>query len=159
MHSSGVVILHYNSETRTVSILKKFVIPTPPGGSIGHALWIIYNELTKILALLDMKIFVREQAVPAHFIDYNRLMRVCGASDVALWNIKKEVFYDIPPSTAKKRIAGRGTARKDEVARGLVRYVGEQEYETNDVSDATAVGITFLIKGGYIDAIPDPLPD
>lgn len=90
-------------------------------------------------------------------MDYNRLVRVAGVTDVALWNIKKDVFYDITPSAVKKKITGDGRANKDKVARYLVPYVGEQEYETNDISDATALGITFLIKGGYIDAISNPI--
>lgn len=59
-------------------------------------------------------------------------------------------------TSVKKIVTGKGGASKATVAAHLERYVGAQEYATNDESDAVAVGIAFLIKEGYIDARPDP---
>ena len=85
-------------------------------------------------------------------MDADRLFRVGGVMDVALWQVKSTIFYDLGATTIKKQVTGNGRASKQEVAKNLDKYVGEQEYATNDESDAIAVGIAYLIKEGYMDA-------
>ena len=46
----------------------------------------------------------------------------------------------------KKLLTGSGKALKSEVALALESYVGTQKYETDDESDAVAVGIAWLIQ-------------
>ena len=51
----------------------------------------------------------------------------------------------------KKLVAGKASASKEEVAAALESYVGKQEYACDDESDAVAVGIAWLISGGFIE--------
>ncbi len=50
----------------------------------------------------------------------------------------------------EKTLTGSGKASKEEVAAVLERYVGRQEYATDDESDDVAVGITWLIRNSFI---------
>lgn len=157
LHCSGLAILHYDSATRSVSVVSKTTIPIPKNTVLGRALSIFYDTLSNMIAPLDVTHFVRERPITFHYMDSDRLMRIAGAADIALWKTKEKCFYDISPSTAKKIIAGTGHAHKETVAAALPRYIGDQVYVTFDESDAIAVGIAYLIKGGYIDAIKDPV--
>lgn len=55
------------------------------------------------------------------------------------------------PTTIKKIVTGSGVASKPIVEDNLKRYVGEQKYDCDDVSDAVAVAIAWLIEHGYLD--------
>lgn len=61
------------------------------------------------------------------------------------------------PTTIKKILTGNGRSLKETVAKTLTLYIGEQEYVTDDESDAIAAALAFLIKEGYIDDKRDPL--
>ena len=59
-------------------------------------------------------------------------------------------FYEIAPTTVKKLLTGSGKASKEEVAEALESYVDCQTYESDDESDALAVGIAWLILNKMI---------
>ena len=95
--------------------------------------------------------FVREQEImhiknPAE----RNLAKVVGLMDWQLWSLCEKEWYSIYPVTVKKLITGSGKAEKDEVAKALKKYVGEQDYECDDESDAVAVGIAWLIQQGEL---------
>ena len=50
----------------------------------------------------------------------------------------------------KKIITGNGNASKADVAATLEAFVGPQEYASDDESDATAVGVAWLLTNGHI---------
>lgn len=133
-----------------MSLVKKFIIPVGKTGEVGRALSHIFDTIVDIIASNDVQIFVREKAFIAHFGDADRLFRVAGVSDVALWKVREKNFYDINPVSVKKAVTGNGHAPKENVAKCLMKYLGEQEYETDDESDAAAVGIAYLLREGYI---------
>lgn len=150
-------MLHYDAATRSVSIIKKLTMPISAKNSLGHSLAILFDLFVDFVAPLDTKMYIRERAVLGHFADSDRLLRVGGATDVALYKAKGEVFYDLTPTSIKKIITGNGKASKQGVAKTLELYVGEQNYETDDESDAVAAAVAYLIKEGYIDDKRDPL--
>lgn len=69
------------------------------------------------------------------------MFKVVGVADLAAWQTRQGIFHEIPPTIVKKMITGKGNASKEEVAAGLVRFVGEREYASDDQSDAVAVGV------------------
>ena len=69
-----------------------------------------------------------------------------GVADLTAWQTAEAAYCEIAPTTVKKLLTGSGKAEKSEVAESLVRYVGALEYETDDESDAVAVGIAWLIQ-------------
>ena len=64
-------------------------------------------------------------------------------------------FDEIDPKAVKKLIANNIKAKKDEVAKALSLFVGEQSYACDDESDAVAVGVAWLLVQDMID---DPWP-
>lgn len=80
------------------------------------------------------------------------LSKVVGVSDLVAWNLRGQVFDEIHPRTIKKLVANKQDATKEEVAAALPQFVGEQEYECDDESDAVAVGVAWLIQNGFIES-------
>ena len=78
------------------------------------------------------------------------LARVVGLSEYLALEMGHGEFDKIPPKLVKKLVAGSSTAEKDEVAKALPQFVGEQEYACDDESDAVAVGIAWLIQNNYL---------
>lgn len=142
-----------------MSLIDKTTIPIPSSQVLGRALSVFYDALVNLVTPLDVTVFVRERVIPAHLLDTDRLLRVAGASDIALWKAREASFWDVNPSSAKKILTGNGRAHKEQVAAALTKYVGKHPYTTFDESDAIAVGVVFLLKGGYIDEIKDPVPE
>ena len=152
-----MALLHYDAATRSVSLIKKTTFPIPPKYTLGRSLAILFDLFVDFVAPLDTQIYIRERAVLSHFADSDRLLRVGGATDVALFKTKEKVFYDMAPTTIKKILTGNGRSLKETVAKTLTLYIGEQEYVTDDESDAIAAALAFLIKEGYIGDKRDPL--
>lgn len=134
-----------------MSIVNKLIIPTSRSIPIGQAASDLFDRFSDFIAPRNIDIYIRERPIIWHSTDTDRLLRVAGVIDVALWKIKRTVFYDFMPSSIKLTMTGNGRAGKNVVAEALTKYVGPQEYETDDESDAVAVGITYLIREGYID--------
>ncbi|WP_053070356.1 crossover junction endodeoxyribonuclease RuvC [Alkalihalobacillus pseudalcaliphilus] len=81
---------------------------------------------------------------------------VWGTADVALgqYGYVIEPANEIPPSEVKKAATGSGTASKEEVEIGVRKWLGLSDdyvFETDDESDAVAVGLAWLIREGHIE--------
>lgn len=72
------------------------------------------------------------------------------------WASGNREFQEVSPRTVKRLITGNANAEKEEVAQGLEKYVGKLEYACDDMSDAVAVGIAWLIQKKYIERLPTP---
>lgn len=110
-----------------------------------------------------MAVIVREQALdkqggPRNSRVIEVLHKVVGVSDLYAWGLGGRVFDEIHPKTIKKLVANDQLAEKDAVASALTQFVGPQQYECDDESDATAVGIAWLLQKGMIDS-PYPPPE
>lgn len=100
-------------------------------------------------------VLVRERAFTRFSRDTQALFKVIGIADLAAWQTRQSAFCEVAPKTVKKVLTGNGNASKAEVAQRLSAYVGEQEYECDDESDATAVGIAWLIENDYVRRVDD----
>ena len=49
-------------------------------------------------------------------------------------------------------MTGDGNAEKTTVASALEKYVGKQQYDFDDMSDAVAVGVAWLLQNKMIDS-------
>lgn len=77
-----------------------------------------------------------------------------------LWQAREMEFLELTPTQIKKAIANHIRAEKEKVAAGLIPYLGEQTYATDDESDAAAVAVAFLLIEGYLDPVlPIETPD
>lgn len=145
-------MLHYDEASRSVSIVWKTTLPIAKSIDAPIGLVMFYDKLCNVLNQNDVRLYIRERPFGVFHVDADRLYRVAGLSDLALFQIRKRAWIDMVSSHVKKIITGAGNATKDDVANRLAPYVGEQEYETNDESDAVAVGVAYLIREGYLDA-------
>ena len=117
----------------------------------GQLLEEINAALQKIYPL-DCNVYsVRENEIMKVKVPSERsLSKVVGLMDWALWTFYGKEWYSIYPMTIKKLIAGSGKATKEEVAEGLEKFLGKQNYKCDDESDAAAVAVAWLIQQGQI---------
>ena len=114
----------------------------------GQILAEIYGMITELA--VDVAVFVREKGFSRFPHETQALFKVVGVADLAAWTTCQTEFVEIAPTTVKKLLTGSGMANKDEVAAALDKYIGEQQFEADDESDAAAVGIAWLIRNSYI---------
>lgn len=121
----------------------------------GQILSEIAKELRGYLQDYPDAILVREKALAMVSIAAKTIQilhKVIGVTDLYAWACGNREFKELAPSTIKTTLTGNKDASKDNVAAALKPYVGEQEYDTDDESDAVAVGIAWLIKEKMIDS-------
>ena len=124
----------------------------------------ILNEITDFMSRFfpadreDVpNFFVRERALDKYAasgrqaVTLEQIFKVVGLTDAFLWRIYERQFAEIHPKTVKKLVTGDGLADKQKVADALADYVGPHEYQTDDESDAVAIGLAFLIENGIMD--------
>lgn len=110
----------------------------------GQILAEIYDLITELA--VDVAVFVREKGFSRFPHETQALFKVVGIADLAAWKTCQTEFVEIAPTTVKKQLTGSGKASKEEVAAALETYVSMQTYESDDESDALAVGIAWLIQ-------------
>lgn len=159
MRCSGIACLHYDAAARKASIVSVQHIPFAESVPVGKALARQMDILASLIASTRVPVVIRERVFIGHFADADRLLRVAGAADMTLWQISQQTFQEYAVTSIKKAVTGNGRASKEEVAAALPQFVGDWQYKTDDESDAVAVGLTFLIKEGYIDVPYEPTPE
>ena len=126
--------------------------------SHGEILSEIAAELHKYLKDYPSAILVREKALSMASIaakTIQTLHKVIGVTDLYGWACGQREWEELAPSTIKTIVGGDKNADKGEVAAGLEKYVGRQEYEVDDESDAVAVGVAWLIQKNFLTKIED----
>ena len=95
--------------------------------------------------------FVREHEISKQKNMGERyISKVIGMMDWLIYRLNTTWDDKLYPVTIKATVAGSGKATKEEVAKGLLPYVGNIQYANDDESDATAVAIAWLIKHNQI---------
>lgn len=159
----GFALLHYNSGTRTVELIKKSNVDNSQSKQKSHGSLLIdlYSEFVKYIPIAvahtvaENYAFVRERGY-SNFATQH-LAKVCGVLDLTVaLSSRTQWFYELPPASVKLMIGGSGKSTKEEVAANLPLYVGEQQYACDDESDAVAVGVAWLIKNEFIDKVIIP---
>lgn len=95
-------------------------------------------------------LLVREKGFSRFATETQALFKVVGVTDLAAWQSYERRFEEIAPASVKKLITGRGDASKEAVAAALEPFVGKQDYQCQDESDAVAVAIAWLLQNDYI---------
>ena len=88
---------------------------------------------------------MRERAFSRFPHETQALSKVVGIADLVAWQKKRSTFEEVAPSTVKKVLTGSGKASKNEVACSLEDKYVAGNFETDDESDALAVGIRWCI--------------
>lgn len=79
------------------------------------------------------------------------LHEVVGVSDLYAWGFGARQFDEVTPKRVKLLVANDSSAKKEDVAAALPRFVGDLTYACDDESDAVAVGIAWLIDHRKLD--------
>lgn len=114
----------------------------------GEMLHKISDEIKSYLKSTEEIVVVREGGCSCLINATQILFKVVGICDLISWEEKETVPIDISPTSIKKIITGDGRADKETVAQFLPLYIGDQHYETDDESDAVAVGVAWMIQNG-----------
>lgn len=80
------------------------------------------------------------------------LHKVIGVVDLYAWSLGNRVIDEVPVPTVKKAVTNDPDAKKEEVLASLDQFVGQHDYACDDESDATAVGIAWLLREGKLDS-------
>jgi crossover junction endodeoxyribonuclease RuvC len=103
----------------------------------------------------DIEAVVRERGFSRFPSVTQSLFRVVGVSDLYAWKNGYPKIVDIPVKTVKERIAGRGNADKKAVeaaVRRLLNLPDDFTFETDDESDAVAVGLAYYYLSDLLNA-------
>lgn len=116
---------------------------------IGKKLENVGLAIEYLLGKYPIKHVVREKGFTRFAGTTQKLFKVVGVSDLVYFKAGfAGEMPEIPPTTIKKLLTGDSKADKLAVEQEVRRYlVSEQvgyEFESDDTSDAVAVGITFL---------------
>jgi crossover junction endodeoxyribonuclease RuvC len=99
-------------------------------------------------------IIAREVWPPArNYVQNNKIHGAWSAVERALSRYGYEVNEHLTPSNVKKTVTGNGAAKKPEVAEAVrkILNLGEDyEFDSDDHSDAAAIGLAYLIREGLI---------
>ena len=156
MHRPGFALLDYDEEKRTVSVRRMSVVDNKQTTkSHGQIQGEIAKELRSYQQEEPNATLIREEAqAMVHFSakTIQVLHKVVGVADQYAWACGQRVFEEIGPKRIKKLLTGDGNAEKTTVASALEKYVGKQQYDFDDMSDAVAVGVAWLLQNKMIDS-------
>lgn len=113
----------------------------------------ILSEIEEHLSDHTVDVYVRERGLSRFNAEVQALFRVVGISDLVAWRSSHDAFFELAPASVKKLITGNGKASKEQVASCLETYIGNQDYLSDDESDACAVGIAWLIDNGFLEPL------
>lgn len=164
MRCPGFAALRYNAADRTVTLLRKSIVANrkkpagQPAKTHGQILNEIIAEFNEYILKLTPSVFVRERAFARFNNETKIINKVVGVTDLVLWQYFRKDFIELTPLSVKKTVSNDSSASKDKVADRLSNFIGPQNYQTDDESDAAAVGVAWLVQNGYLDS-PYPQED
>lgn len=128
-----------------------------PADKLPEKLANIYFNLDDLLSRYEFTHIVKEKGFTRFHDATRKLAKVEGVVDFTLYcNGYPNSIIEITPMEVKKCLTGNGKAGKDDVARGIPKYLTRSQreagvdFETTDISDAVAIGITYAVKNKLI---------
>lgn len=124
--------------------------------SHGEKVANIYFNLEDILQKHKPTDIVREKGFSRFPQATQALFKVVGVVDFTLFCADiKENIAEVAPTSVKKYVTGSGKASKEEVDEEVRKFLAPSQrdivFETNDVSDAVAVGVAYCLKNKLIN--------
>lgn len=158
LECTGLALLRYDAASRSVRLLKNSIVnnkrrpPIPRGAKLAN----VADALAEYIKSSHVKIIARENSFSRFNQETIALNMVNGVAEHFIWQIHQVGPYAIAPTSIKKLVTGSGKASKEEVAEAVGNYCDHKNFKTDDMSDAVAVALAFLIQFGYIDQKPLP---
>lgn len=118
-----------------------------PAAEIGRKLKRVAEKITDLCNKYTFDYIVKEASFnTGRIVSTQRTFETYGVILEKLYELGYEEIKEIAATTVKKYVGGNGKCSKEEVKKALDKYVGKQHYKTDDVSDAVAVVIAFIIR-------------
>lgn len=119
-------------------------IRTYPRDSDGQRLRKIKARLSVLFDLYPIAHVVRERGFTKGNLATQQIFKATGVCELTVAEKGIDTITQYAPTTIKKHIGGSGKSGKEAVARGVLEYFPNMVFESDDVSDAIAVVLTFL---------------
>ena len=139
-----------------IKVVETVYVDTKPYASKNHGfrLNIIRKALRELLHKYEFRAVVREKGFSRFYKSTQALFKVQGVVDMVLYDEGfTDNIWEIAPNMVKKMVTGKGNAKKWEVAKYVRKHLipnqRKMTFKTYDISDAIAVGITFLYLEAY----------
>lgn len=129
-------------------------------GKHGAKLNQIGAEITRLFTTYHPEHVVREQGFSRFARTTQAIFKVVGVSDALSDTFGTKEVAEIATTSVKKAVTGNGKASKEDVAESVFRILqigNTDEFYTksgkliDDMTDAAAVGIAYLIREGLIE--------
>ena len=120
------------------------VLKVDPDAALPLRLHDLFEQLTQVLSLFRPEavsvegVFTHKNARSALILGHARGIALLVAAQTGV-----EV-HEYAPAQVKRAVGAGGAAGKDSVAKGVRTFLGLQEFERSDASDALAVAICHL---------------
>lgn len=151
LNGSGMAVL--DIVDGKVHILATKLVDNKKIRCFGEKLARIEKALIELIVNYEPDVICREKGFTRFAGTTQKLFKVVGVSDLTAYHRGYEgEMPEYSPTTVKKHLACSGKAEKEDVERAvrefLVEWQKDFKFETNDISDAVAVGITHLLAIG-----------
>jgi len=158
LSSPGFAVIAVTDEGDPI-LLEKSHVKTNANQSHGYRLHQIAVELERLMLNYKPEHIVRERGFSRFPTTTQALFKVVGVSDfLAQITGTREKFttniYEIAPTTVKKAVTGNGRASKKDVEKEVAKWLQIDRtnfFETDDESDAAAVGLAYLVENGITE--------
>lgn len=136
-------------------LLEASHVKTDAKKSHGERLDMIQYEIDRYIdRYTPLKAIVREKGFSRFPATTQTLFKVVGISDWVSHRYGYDNIEEISPTSVKKLVTGDGKSNKADVERAVRIRLGLSDmykFETDDSSDACAVGLAYLIQKGVIE--------
>lgn len=137
-------------EDSTLKLVEYGRIRTYSKDSDGERLKKIKARLDVIFDLYNIKYVTRERGFTKGNLATQQIFKATGVCEMLVAEKGIGVITQYAPTTIKKHLGGHGRASKEDVAKGVLEYFPKTVFESDDVSDAIAVVLTYLKDKGVI---------
>ncbi len=113
----------------------------------GFRLYQIFVSLKDVIEEHKPTLIVKEMGFSKGHKSTQALFKVAGVVDLLTHGKGFATIEEVAPLTVKAYVGGHGKASKEEVEKGLSKYLVEvPEFQNDDESDSIAVGVAWLMK-------------
>lgn len=154
LSSPGFAVLAVTDDGEPI-LLEKSHVKTNAKKPHGFRLCEIGEEIERYIDAYDPKHIVRERGFSRFPATTQTLFKVVGVSDKIAYYHAGKVSHEIAPTSVKKLVTGNGKASKKDVEKSVIKRLRIDKsnfFDTDDESDAAAVGLAFMIQKGLIEA-------
>lgn len=145
LNSTGIAV--FSTEDMILLETSSLVIDKKKHSETKNKLAFIGSELLKYKKTYMPQYIVLEMGFMRYVKSTAQLMRVHGVVNYLFADLEQ---FEIPATTVKQALTGKGNSDKQCVAKAVLQYYPTTSFSTDDESDACAVAICWAIQKGWL---------